>query len=215
MSMLSSELELMDPNKYSNWFAFGLDDNHSQHHHHQHNERNSKEGDSHFEAQKIEHAFSAVGHDMVLGCIGRSLELGSEGEQSFWRTLVDMNCARSKDSRTALAEHTDATMQDLQQYVTSVMGVDPKALEPRLLLPSERGRVEKLCKGTRGGAGCCMHCGTTVTTMWRKVGDKTMCNACALYQRLHGVGRPMHLHSGVVRRRNRGTRSSTKSGKRA
>lgn len=49
----------------------------------------------------------------------------------------------------------------------------------------------------------CSHCTTDATSLWRRIDDKLMCNACALYYKLHGVQRPLHLNTGIVKRRNR------------
>ncbi len=49
----------------------------------------------------------------------------------------------------------------------------------------------------------CSHCQTEATSLWRRVGERLMCNACALYFKLHGVQRPLHLNTGIVKRRNR------------
>lgn len=49
----------------------------------------------------------------------------------------------------------------------------------------------------------CAHCSTGTTSLWRRVEDRLMCNACALYLKLHGSDRPLHLSTGVIKRRNR------------
>lgn len=49
----------------------------------------------------------------------------------------------------------------------------------------------------------CHHCGTEATSLWRRIEEKLMCNACALYYKLHGFNRPLHLNTGIVKRRNR------------
>lgn len=49
----------------------------------------------------------------------------------------------------------------------------------------------------------CNHCGTTKTSLWRRLNGSIVCNACALYYRLHGKQRPSHLLHQDIRRRNR------------
>lgn len=56
----------------------------------------------------------------------------------------------------------------------------------------------------------CSHCSTSATSLWRRVNDRLMCNACALYFKLHGFDRPLHLNTGVIKRRNRIGASSQK-----
>lgn len=50
---------------------------------------------------------------------------------------------------------------------------------------------------------CCSRCGTTKTSLWRRRNGETVCNACALYEKLHGAPRPPHLLNQEMRRRNR------------
>lgn len=54
----------------------------------------------------------------------------------------------------------------------------------------------------------CSHCKTKNTSLWRRQDGLVMCNACALYKRLHGIPRPLYLNSGEIKKRNRS--SSTK-----
>jgi len=49
----------------------------------------------------------------------------------------------------------------------------------------------------------CSHCSTTKTSLWRRRGGRLVCNACALYEKLHGEPRPAHLLNQDIRKRNR------------
>ncbi|ELQ73923.1 GATA-4/5/6 transcription factor [Trachipleistophora hominis] len=49
----------------------------------------------------------------------------------------------------------------------------------------------------------CAHCGTRVTSLWRKLHGETVCNACGLYYKIHGIRRPETLKGNKVRRRRR------------
>ncbi|KAJ8517088.1 hypothetical protein ONZ45_g5678 [Pleurotus djamor] len=49
----------------------------------------------------------------------------------------------------------------------------------------------------------CYNCHTTSTPLWRKDGEgETVCNACGLFYKLHGVARPLSMRSNVVRKRS-------------
>jgi hypothetical protein len=49
----------------------------------------------------------------------------------------------------------------------------------------------------------CNNCFCTETTLWRRVGNELMCNACALYYKLHGCRRPKELVKTEIKRRQR------------
>jgi len=53
----------------------------------------------------------------------------------------------------------------------------------------------------------CKNCATTKTTLWRRnKTDDLLCNACALYWKLHKRARPLALMRNVIRRRGRNRR---------
>lgn len=50
----------------------------------------------------------------------------------------------------------------------------------------------------------CSNCRTTVTTLWRRSPDGSpVCNACGLYQKLHGVARPPTMKKDSIQTRKR------------
>lgn len=59
----------------------------------------------------------------------------------------------------------------------------------------------------------CSNCNTTTTPLWRRSPEgESLCNACGLFLKLHGVVRPLSLKTDVIKKRNRASGTGTNSG---
>lgn len=52
----------------------------------------------------------------------------------------------------------------------------------------------------------CAHCDSVETSLWRKIEGNTVCNACGLYFKMHGVKRPKSLKKSIIKKRRRFTK---------
>ncbi|KAI9357078.1 iron transporter biosynthesis regulating transcription factor, partial [Zopfochytrium polystomum] len=69
---------------------------------------------------------------------------------------------------------------------------------PKTMQPSSNIRPEHL------NAIECANCLTRNTPLWRKDDENRMlCNACGLYNKLHGSNRPLSLKTDVIKKRHR------------
>lgn len=57
----------------------------------------------------------------------------------------------------------------------------------------------------------CTNCHTKTTPLWRRNPEgQPLCNACGLFLKLHGIVRPLSLKTDVIKKRHRGSGSSSK-----
>lgn len=71
-------------------------------------------------------------------------------------------------------------------------GAEQNEYEFRIILPPKKDPPKS-----------CVLCGATVTSLWRRIGGTSVCNACGLYYKLHGRMRNVNRGTNVIRKRIR------------
>lgn len=70
-------------------------------------------------------------------------------------------------------------------------------------IPSALTKKKPVATSSNGVNTECFNCHTQKTPLWRRdPNGNTLCNACGLFQKLHGTMRPLSLKTDVIKKRN-------------
>ncbi|KAG0348259.1 Erythroid transcription factor [Podila humilis] len=132
-------------------------------------------------------------------------------ERSVYDNVFNSNDEDESDS----GNDTDSTVTDSEQGRTQDVAEDSA---------SEKGSGGLLPNSTKSKRAVivvqppmhCNNCKTQQTSLWRRsVDGHTLCNACALFYKLHGKSRPKTFKSNVIKTRNRTSIASSSKRKSA
>jgi GATA-binding protein len=99
-----------------------------------------------------------------------------------------------------------SSIQQQQQQLLQLHDQLQMQLQLLLQLPAllqKQRQQERSPASSPTGSTECFNCHTFKTPLWRKdaIGN-TLCNACGLFQKLHGTTRPLSLKTDVIKKRN-------------
>ncbi|KAI4107681.1 MAG: hypothetical protein LQ339_002587 [Xanthoria mediterranea] len=104
----------------------------------------------------------------------------------------------SKTAQVAVAQMTpDQPSYNPGVAETTQNGSSPEAaMQTSPRIPNNNGTTSLVLS--------CQNCETTITPLWRRdESGRTICNACGLYHKLHGVHRPVTMKKSIIKRRKR------------
>ncbi|CAO3614811.1 unnamed protein product [Cunninghamella blakesleeana] len=100
-------------------------------------------------------------------------------------------------------------LQQIQPFINKKSGRSPSSptVLQHKITSSSTASMTTLSTQTRTK---CSNCATTTTPLWRRDPQgQSLCNACGLFLKLHGIVRPLSLKTDVIKKRNRSSNNNT------
>lgn len=115
--------------------------------------------------------------------------------------FLPMTMTKAAASVQSTKETAKSMFRDQVSMPTAV--VAPNSVQIKARNPPMSSSAPSSSPTNLSNPTCCSNCGTTKTPLWRRDPQgNTLCNACGLFQKLHGTMRPLSLKSDVIRKRN-------------
>ncbi|ORY81354.1 hypothetical protein BCR37DRAFT_348336, partial [Protomyces lactucae-debilis] len=120
----------------------------------------------------------------------------------LWRRAPDSSTICNACGLYQKARNTARSTPALSTQTPTSLAASPDP-QPQPQQPQQQPATPEVNMDTSTVVSCA-NCTTTTTPLWRRdESGNTICNACGLYHKLHGVHRPGHMKKNVIKRRKR------------
>ncbi|KAL3231427.1 Nitrogen regulatory protein GLN3 [Nakaseomyces bracarensis] len=133
-----------------------------------------------------------------------------EGSTSMNNPIIKHNI-NAKRSTSQIGFYNNNTNSNDNMYALSAANTTnsvrknslPRQMSSTSLANYRKTSTSMQERGPDSDAVHCFNCKTYKTPLWRRSPEgKVLCNACGLFQKLHGTMRPLSLKTDVIRKRN-------------